>query len=139
MKQGQYPIALDYYERSREILEKYYHEDYSSLAPTYSNMGSIYEDMGDYCKVLQYKEKSFKLLKRSLPEHHPYIAKNYQFFTICYNNMANIYLERRDYRTTLEYFEHTLSILEHSRPSDYSKIAYFEKAIQTLRQILFYF
>ncbi|CAF1479421.1 unnamed protein product, partial [Rotaria magnacalcarata] len=48
--QGNYPEAVKFYEKSLEIERKTLPEDDASLASTYSNIGAVYGNMGEYSK-----------------------------------------------------------------------------------------
>ncbi|CAF2039119.1 unnamed protein product [Rotaria magnacalcarata] len=50
--QGKYQEAVKFYEKSLEIYRKTLPEDDASLAPTYSNIGGVYKNMGEYSKAL---------------------------------------------------------------------------------------
>ncbi|CAF4579711.1 unnamed protein product [Rotaria magnacalcarata] len=56
-RQGKYPEAIKFYEKSLKIERKTLPEDDASLAPTYSNIGGVYRNMGEYSKALEYYEK----------------------------------------------------------------------------------
>ncbi|CAF1381680.1 unnamed protein product, partial [Rotaria magnacalcarata] len=86
--QGKYPEAVKFYEKSLEIKRKTLPEDDASLAPTYSNIGQVYDNMGEYSKALEYYEKANKINLQSLPANHPHIASDYNNIGGVYNSMG---------------------------------------------------
>ncbi|CAF1963581.1 unnamed protein product, partial [Rotaria magnacalcarata] len=50
--------ALEYYEKSQIILETALPPTHPDLAYSYSCIGGVYNNMGEYLKALEYYEKS---------------------------------------------------------------------------------
>ncbi|CAF1491557.1 unnamed protein product, partial [Rotaria magnacalcarata] len=87
-RQGKYPEAIEFYEKSLEIGRKTLPEDDASLASTYSNIGQVYKNMGEYSKALEFYEKSLKIKEISLPPTHPELAISYSNIGQVYKNMG---------------------------------------------------
>ncbi|CAF4146100.1 unnamed protein product [Rotaria magnacalcarata] len=58
--QGKYPVAANFFKKSLEIERKNLPEDDASLAPTYSNIGLVYKNMGEHSKSLEFTKKQIK-------------------------------------------------------------------------------
>ncbi len=54
---GDYPKALEYYERCLEIETKIKGKDSIDVAETLNNIGSVYYNKGDYPKALECYER----------------------------------------------------------------------------------
>ena len=64
---------LEYYKKALEILQKPLPPNHSSLVTSYSNIGAVYHNMGEYSKALSYFEHALDINQRSLPPSHPHI------------------------------------------------------------------
>ena len=59
---GQYPKALEYYERSLAITRKL--RDVKVEGVTLNNIGLVYKSWGQYPKALEYYEKSLAITRK---------------------------------------------------------------------------
>ncbi|CAF4655655.1 unnamed protein product, partial [Rotaria socialis] len=115
-QQGKYPEAAKFYEKTLEIERKTLPEDDASLAPTYSNIGLVYDNMCEYSKALEFYEKANKILEISLPANHPNLASSY-------NNIGSVYDNMGEYSKALEFYEKSLKIKELSLPPNHPSLA----------------
>ena len=58
-----YSKALEFYQKTLAIQEKYLPENHPDLATTYSNIASVYNIMKDYSKALEFYQKSLSITK----------------------------------------------------------------------------
>lgn len=56
-----YPKALEYYEKARDIYIKVLGIDHPNVAGCLNNIGSAYKEQGDYTKALEYYKKSLDI------------------------------------------------------------------------------
>ncbi|CAF1396031.1 unnamed protein product, partial [Rotaria sordida] len=108
-KQGQYNVAIEFYEKSLDINEKILPPNHPSLATSYNNIASVHKNMGDYSKALEFYEKALKIDEKTLPPNHPHLATSYNNIGLVYNNMG-------DYSKALEFYEKSLKIREKALP-----------------------
>ena len=101
--QGQYPEAIDSYQKSIKLKLKLYGENHHEVALGYNNIGVVYFYMGKYDAALEYMQKSLIIRKAILGEEHKVIAESY-------NNIGAIYDEKGDYNNALEYYQKALNI-----------------------------
>lgn len=96
---GQYPNALEFYEKSLRIRQE--SGDSAKISDLYSNMGIAYARMDDQETYLSYLQKSLAI-DREIGNEHMIAAD--------YNNIGNVYLNTNEpeeafnyYRKALEY------------------------------------
>jgi tetratricopeptide (TPR) repeat protein len=96
---GQYPNALEYYEKSLKIRQAL--GDTVEISDLYSNIGIAYARMGDQETYLSYLQKALEI-DRIIGDEHMIAAD--------YNNIGNVYLNTNEpdealyyYRKALEY------------------------------------
>ena len=87
-KTGDFILALENYNKSLEIDKTMYGGDskHPDLAASYSNIGSVYDDIGDYALALQYYNKSLKIKKAIYGSD-----SNHSDLAISYNNIDLVY------------------------------------------------
>ncbi len=110
--QGEYAEAIRFYEKSLKIEQKIFSPTDPNLAPSYDNIGSVYEEIREYSKVLSYYEKALEIYKKSLPATHLLSATSY-------NNMGWAYRKMGDFFKALSYYECALDIVQRSLPPNY--------------------
>ena len=84
--QGDYPLALEYYQKALAIREKVLGLEHPSTAITYNNLAGVYEDQGDYPLALEYFLKSYAILFKTFNEDHPHLQ-------IVFLNLKTAYFE----------------------------------------------
>ena len=124
------PVGLDLTDDQKQLyirIMKYLFEDARSLRPRLrlaarmeawaqtmggedkaaavacGDMGSVYQDLGDYSKAAEYQEKDLAITIKTLgPDHRETAAT--------YNNLALVYQDMGDYPKALEYHQKALAI-----------------------------
>lgn len=71
----------------------------------YEQMATIYKDLGEYQKALDYQLKLFEIRESSLD-------KNDLSLSIIYNNISSLYRYKKEYQEALEYQKKSLDIKE---------------------------
>ena len=110
--------AVQYYEQSIKINQKFLSPTHSDLAASYSNLGLVYDNMGEYSKALSYYEKALEIWKKTLPENHPHLATSY-------NNIGSLYNNIGEYSEVLSYHEKALEISKKTLPANHPNFAQF--------------
>lgn len=113
--QNQSTQAIQFYEKSIEIYEKYSPND-SSLPKSYGNIGNVYFNMKQYVKALSYYEKALTIKQKSLPSEHLDLAYTY-------NSIGNVHTKMGNYDKALESYKKALSIRETSLPPNHPSLA----------------
>ena len=98
-------LALEYYGKALAICEKVLSTEHPDTATSYNNIGSVYDDMGDYDKALEYYGKDLAICEKVLGTKHPSTATSY-------NNIGGVYYHMGDYAKALEYYGKALAICE---------------------------
>jgi len=98
---GDYPKALDHYQRSLKIKEEIGNKN--GIASLLGNIGNIYENQGDYPKALDYYQRSLKI--REEIDDKNGIATSLI-------SIGNIYGNQGDYPKALEYYQRSLKNYE---------------------------
>ena len=68
--------------------------DHPDLATTNSNIGVVYQSIGEYSTALSYFKKTLEIQQQSLPRNHPHLATTN-------NNIGAIYQSTGEYSTAL--------------------------------------
>jgi tetratricopeptide (TPR) repeat protein len=98
---GDYSQALQYFERSLEIMERI--GDLKGIASSLNNIGNLYGNTGEYDKALEYDEKSLEIRERIGDQTG--IAGSL-------NNIGFVHYERGEFDKALEYFNKAVEISE---------------------------
>ncbi|CAF1668410.1 unnamed protein product, partial [Adineta ricciae] len=114
--QGDYKMAIKYYEKALEINEKTLPSNHPHLAASYSNIGGVYKNMGEYSKALSFYEKALEINEKTLPSNHPNLATSY-------NNIGTVYKNMGEYSKALSFYEKALEIREKTLPSNHPSLA----------------
>ncbi|CAF1117988.1 unnamed protein product [Adineta steineri] len=135
-KQGDYEKAIWYCEQGFEIQKKLFLQiilisllhtttlvvymptwkNHPHLATSHNNIGSIYDNMGEYSKALLYKEKALEIYQKTLPSNHPDL-------TISYGLIGNVYDNMGEYSKALLFYEKDLEICQKTLPSNHPSLA----------------
>ena len=97
--QGNYSLALKWYDKSVEITEKI--GDAAGLATTYNNIAAIHYAQGNYPEALKWFDKSVEIMVNSGRLHDA---------AVIYSNMGLACLENKDVKSALEYFTMSLEL-----------------------------
>jgi tetratricopeptide (TPR) repeat protein len=109
--QGKNEEAASFFQKSLELKRKTHSSDLS-LATTYNNMASMYDNRGDYSKALEFYEKSNRILEKSLLPNDPTLATSYSNIGLVYGNIG-------DYSNALQFYEKSLTIREKVLPTNH--------------------
>ncbi|CAF1681225.1 unnamed protein product [Adineta ricciae] len=115
-RQGDYKMAIEYYEKALEIREKTLPSNHPDLATSYNNIGAVYMNMGEYSKALSFYEKALEIWEKTLPSNHPDLATSY-------NNIGAVYMNMGEYSKALSFLEKALEIREKTLPSNHPSLA----------------
>jgi tetratricopeptide (TPR) repeat protein len=116
---GEYKIAMEYFEKALTICENVHETEHSDTAAIYNNIAGVYNDIGDYDTAKKHYEKALAICETvSGTEHHDTAT--------IYNNLALVYMIKRNHVKALEYYEKALNIFEkvHGTEYLYTAIAY---------------
>ena len=116
---GEYKIAMEYFEKALTICENAHETEHSDTAAIYNNIAGVYNDIGDYDTAKKHYEKALAICETvSGTEHHDTAT--------IYNNLALVYMIKRNHVKALEYYEKALNIFEkvHGTEYLYTAIAY---------------
>ena len=69
-KQGDYPKALEYYQKALDIKVASVGEQHMSVGNTYKNMANVYRKQGDYPKALEYYQKALDISRQTHGERY---------------------------------------------------------------------
>ncbi|CAF1638517.1 unnamed protein product [Adineta ricciae] len=114
--QGDYKMAIEYYEKALKIQETTLPSNHPSLATSYSNIALVYDKMGEYSKALSFFEKALEIEEKTLPSNHPDLAQSY-------NNIGLVYYNMGEYSKALSFYEKALEIREKTLPSNHPDLA----------------
>ena len=116
---------------------------FSNSAVSYNNLGTCFENQGDYMLAIQHYEEALAIWQQLFGEKHAKVALVYNNLGLCYSNMG-------DLRKALSFHEKSLKIrlflfndthistitsfanigITHRKAGDYQKaIQYYQKAI----------
>ncbi|CAF1187069.1 unnamed protein product [Adineta steineri] len=127
--QGDYEMAIWYYEQGLEIKQKTLSSNHPSLATSYNNIGNAYLHLGGYSKALSYHEKALEIYQKTLPSNHPSLA-------ISYNNIGTLYYNMKDYSKALSYYERALDIWQRALPPIHPDIKTVKDSIENVKNKL---
>ena len=119
---------MEYQLKALEIRERVLPPDHPDLAQSYSGIGNIYNDLGDFQKALEFFLKAMAILERVLPAGHPEIAN------AC-SNVGHTYGYLGAYSTALAYLERALAIAVKSLPQEHPELISLQKDVQRYQQM----
>eukprot|EP00041_Stephanoeca_diplocostata_P003417 m.34403 g.34403 ORF g.34403 m.34403 type:complete len:1102 (-) comp14303_c0_seq1:413-3718(-) len=99
--------AIPYLERARRLLSKALPAHHRLLADVYSQLGSAYDDNGEYAKAIELFQLDIAITKATLGAHHPSVGDSYNNLGVSYRNLG-------DYDQSIKYFEKDKGIREDS-------------------------
>ncbi|CAF3382081.1 unnamed protein product [Rotaria socialis] len=115
---GQMLLKIGQFEKAEEL--------YTALleqAPTESDRALFYNQLGlmkynqaKYKEAISFHEKSLKIKRKMLPDHHHELA-------ISYNNIGQVYNSMGDYPKALEFYEKSVEIKKNTFPSNHPSLA----------------
>ncbi len=113
---GDYKQALEFYQKSLEIRQKYLDSNPSDLVNNYNSIGLMHDKMGEYSKALEFYLKSLEIGEKSLPSDQIDLAET------C-NRIGAAYCHIGEDTKALEFHQKSLQICLKSFPSNYSDLA----------------
>ncbi len=96
-----------------------------NLASLANNLATIYKDLGQLEKALEFQMKSLKIMEEILDPNHPDLATSY-------NNLATIYFEQKHYRQAHNYCKKAVEILQINFPDGHPNL---DTALGWLKEI----
>ena len=113
---GEYAKAIQLYEQTLKIREKFHSSTHPDLAQCYYSIGSSYNQLGKYFQALSFQEKALDISQKFLPPNHPDICQSY-------NNIGAIYYNMGEYSKALSYLEKALTIGQTTFPDIHPTLA----------------
>ena len=115
-EQREFQEAVILCEKAVEIVRKTLHPTHINLADSFSNIGLIYENMGEHSQALSYYKKALKIKQQSLPPNHASLA-------MYYSNIGGVYYKMDKYPEAHSSCQKALKIRQHSLPSNHPDLA----------------
>ncbi|MBI5219319.1 MAG: tetratricopeptide repeat protein [Bacteroidia bacterium] len=108
-----FPKALEYYQNSLNIAEKY--GDKKAISQGLNNIGMVYDDLGSAAKAIEYYQKSLDIIKElgdkgSMP--------------VVLSNIASLKIKLKNYKEAIEYSEKSRKISKEIGSLDDERLAY---------------
>jgi len=95
--QGDYPKAIEYYEKSMKTRKKL--DDKQGISACLNNLGGVSLYQGDYPKAIKYYKKSMKTSKE---------LDDKQGISDCLNNLGGVSLYQGDYPKAIKYYKKSM-------------------------------
>jgi tetratricopeptide (TPR) repeat protein len=114
--QGDYEMAIKFYEKSLEINRHILSPDHHYLASSYTAIGMVYLKIGKYSKALSLHKTALEIFQKSPLSHNRLIA-------ICHGNIGKVYDELGEYTRALSSHEKALEIFQEILPSTHPHMA----------------
>jgi len=115
LNQAKYTEAIESYQQSTDIREKYLPSKHSLIAKCYNSIGHVYDCMGEYTKALTYHENALEIFQDILTLDDHELGGSYAY-------LANTYKFLGNYSKALTYFEKALEIYEKTLPSNHPSL-----------------
>lgn len=119
---GDYREALELYQKSHEIQQKYADLNPTDLVNNYNSIAFMHDKMGDYSTALEFYQKALEIAEK-LP-----LSNQINSAEIC-NNIAAAYDHIGDYTKALEFYQKSLDICLKPFSSTQSNLATADKDI----------
>lgn len=101
--QGRYQESREWLDEALKLYEQEQESNLGLNAHLLSDLGTIYELLGNYQRALEYEEKALAIQLKLSGEKHPDTAKSYDDIGIIYSDLG-------EYKRALEYAEKALVI-----------------------------
>ena len=126
---GEYKIAMEYYEKALAIHENVLGADNPNTAAVYNNIACVYQGLGNYNKALEYCEKALTICENVLGTEHPDTAT-------AHHNIAGIYQDMHEYDNALKSYNIAIAINEAVLGADHPNKATTYNSIASLYQAM---
>ena len=124
---GEYIIAMKYFEKALAIHENVLGADNPNTAAVYNNIACVYQGLGNYNKALEYCEKALTICENVLGTEHPDTAT-------AHHNIAGIYQDMHEYDNALKSYNIAIAINEAVLGADHPNKATTYNSIASLYQ-----
>jgi len=114
--QGDYDIALKFYQDALTIYREHLAPDHQNIAGCYNNIGLVYDNKNNYQQALSYYQKALKIYQETLPDDDPSVATSYNSIGLAYNSM-------KEYAQALPFCKKALDIFAKSLPPTHPMLA----------------
>lgn len=104
---GSINLALEMYEKSLVIRQKYYKEDHFLIGDCYNNIGIMHIYLGDYDRAIRNVVKSTSIREKHLGPTHPTTAWSY-------NNLGGLYERINNFEDALKFHFKALEVRKKS-------------------------
>ena len=104
-KRGNYPAALDWFQKARRIAFRAYGQESAKTARIDNRIGWAYYRLGDYPFALTWFQRAIKIQEKIFGVNHINTAASY-------NNIAVIYRAMGEYGKALEFLQKALEIFK---------------------------
>jgi len=89
-EQGEYKKALEYCEKSLNLVKKMFGEDHVKTGECLNMIAAIYAGQGDYKRALEYNLRDLEILKKSYGYNHPNVSGCYSNLGLNYARMGEL-------------------------------------------------
>ena len=124
---GEYKIAMEYYDKALAIHENVLGADNPNTAAVYNNIACVYQGLDNYNKALEYCEKALTICENVLGTEHPDTATTH-------HNIAGIYQDMHEYDNALKSYNIAIAINEAVLGADHPNKATTYNSIASLYQ-----
>lgn len=114
--QKNHRYLIEHFEAMRTLLTNYFGEEYRGIATLYDNVGTAYNALGEYDKVLGFTQQGLTLREKILPLHHPELTHSY-------NNMGIAYQVLENHDKALEYLSKALELAQKNHGESHPVVA----------------
>ncbi|KAF8538700.1 hypothetical protein BDD12DRAFT_884441 [Trichophaea hybrida] len=111
-EKGDYPGALEWYQRALDGKEKTLGKDHPSTLSTVHNMALVFGSQGEYGKALEWYQRALDGKEKTLGKDHPSTLTTV-------NNMASVFDRQGDYGKALEWYQRALDGKEKTLGKDH--------------------
>lgn len=142
-QKGNYPEALENYQKSLQIYKKL--NDQDGISTNYNSIAIIYYYLGDFSRAIEYYQKAFEIFRK---------IRSKEGMALSYNNIGMIYSNQGKFTKAIEYYQKSLELKKslndkkgiastyngigavHYYQADYDEaINYFEKSLKIREEL----
>lgn len=112
----EYDEAIKFYQNALELKQLIMPSNFSSLATSFKELGSVHEAKNEYTKALLYYEKGLEIQQNADPPNQLGLASSY-------SSIGSIYKKLCDYAKALEFHKKALEIRQNLVPVNNAHLA----------------